>query len=172
MSSESHHILLGTFRSPHLYTLRFTPSTKALEIVETNKATGGHSWLDLSADKQYLYCTGWTDPPSLAAYRVVPPSTEKPYPTTELINTAKPEYLSGYVCSNGEAVFSASGPQGDVFAIDRRTGGFREERSHHTVSFLEGSSADATKMAAEMDFGGLRHGGHVSWETVGVCRGS
>lgn len=162
MAAEHHHFLLGTFRSPYLYTIRFTPSTKSLEIVATNDATGGHSWLDLSADKKHLYCTGWTDPPSLAAYRILPPSTEKPYPTTELINTAKPKYLSGYVCSNSEAVFSASGPQGDVFTIDQETGGFEQEQSHCTVSFLEGLGADSMKMASEMDFGGLRHGGHVS----------
>ncbi|KII91226.1 hypothetical protein PLICRDRAFT_62351, partial [Plicaturopsis crispa FD-325 SS-3] len=154
-----HHFLLGTFRSPFLYTLSFDPQARRLALVHTATATGGHSWLHLSKDRRYLYATGWTDPPSLAAYRMVPSGKERPFPVTELINTASPRFLSGYVGANGEALFSASGPQVDVFSLDTTSGGFSSGRVLQSVSLVDGES-DGKQAEGEMDFGGLRHGGH------------
>lgn len=154
MSSHKHHFILGTFRHPYLYSFSFDPQTHVLVLEEKIEAAGGHSWLHLSGNKKYLYATGWTDPPSLAAYRIC---DIKGFPTVELINTSTLEYTSGYVTSNGRAVFSASGPQGDVFRLDASSGGFRSQFSDQSVRFDGG----AVKNEKVLDFGGLRHGGHV-----------
>jgi carboxy-cis,cis-muconate cyclase len=159
--AATHHFFLATFRSPRLYTFSFTPSTNALVLEHTNTASGGHNWLDLSADKKYLYATGWTDPPTLAAYKIVSaPATR--YPAVQLINTVSVAHTPGYICSNGKAVFSVSGPQGDVFLVDPVTGGFKTQEPQQSVRFAEGTLEDQDPM----DFGGLRHGAHVSCSSL------
>lgn len=167
-----HHLIVGTFRQPYLYTVEFDTdrAEDALRATATHKATGGHSWLHLNEAKDTLYCTGWTKPPSLAAYRVAQDGSST---SLALLNQAYPKYLSGYVTANDRALYSASGPQGDVFAIDPHTGAFttRDDGKEDSIEPLRSFSflGDEERAALErgenaggiMDFGGLRHGGHV-----------
>jgi hypothetical protein len=169
-----HSLIVATFRHPYLYSLEFDENDfteNALRVIAINSASGGHSWLHLSKSKDFLYCTGWTDPPSLSAYRLVP-GDEWTCPI--LLNQAYPKYLSGYVTANDRALYSASGPQGDVFSLDPHNGGFttEDEGEDATIgpiqsfSFLDDEGRAALERGDDvggiMDFGGLRHGGHVS----------
>ena len=43
-----HHILVGTFDKPFVFTLAFDAAARSLEVVAKSKATGAHSWLSLS----------------------------------------------------------------------------------------------------------------------------
>lgn len=170
-----HRLIVGTFRHPHLYSLEFDPQQEqnALRIVGTHEATGGHSWLHLNDSKDTLYCTGWTKPPSLAAYRL---SHSGSSVKLELLNQAYPKYLSGYVTANKLALYSASGPQGDVFALNPDTGAFatageEDVEPLQSFSFLSEAERQAIERGENiggiMDFGGLRHGGHVSSSCAG-----
>ncbi|KAJ9098575.1 hypothetical protein QFC20_005918 [Naganishia adeliensis] len=163
-----HRLIVGTFRHPHLYSLEFDPQQEqnALRIVGTHEATGGHSWLHLNDSKDTLYCTGWTKPPSLAAYRL---SHSESSVKLELLNQAYPKYLSGYVTANKHVLYSASGPQGDVFALNSDTGAFatageEDVEPLQSFSFLSEAERQAIERGENiggiMDFGGLRHGGH------------
>lgn len=161
LGHRSYFILLGTFRSPYLYTLSFNTKSQKLELLHTNKAIGGHSWLDLSPDKRTLYTTCWTTPPSVASYAIVPPTPDTPYPTTRLHAEVPSKHLSGYVCSNDKAMYSACGPQVDVFLVDEKTGAVKNEPAVQSFSLV--SEEERHKGTSQMDFGGLRHGGHVGW---------
>jgi len=44
-----HHLLVGTFKAPVLYTLQFDAEQRTLEVVAETEASGAHSWLSLSA---------------------------------------------------------------------------------------------------------------------------
>lgn len=169
-----HSLLVATFRHPYLYSLEFDENDyteNALRVIAINKASGGHSWLHLSKSKDFLYCTGWTDPPSLSAYRLVDGDEWRP---SILLNQAYPKYLSGYVTANDRALYSVSGPQGDVFALGPHNGGFvTQDRGEdgaigpiQSFSFLDEEGRAALErgdnVGGVMDFGGLRHGGHVS----------
>jgi hypothetical protein len=166
-----HHLIVGTFRHPHLYSLEFDPTQHehALRVVGKHEATGGHSWLHLNESQDTLYCTGWTKPPSLAAYHLTHSGSSV---KLEPLNQAYPKYLSGYVTANKHALYSASGPQGDVFALNPDTGAFAtaEYKEHveplQSFSFLDEEERQAVERGENvggiMDFGGLRHGGHVS----------
>ncbi|KAJ9117003.1 hypothetical protein QFC22_004661 [Naganishia vaughanmartiniae] len=179
--SPTHHLIVGTFRHPHLFTLQFTTgsTSNALEIIAKHTATGGHSWLHLDKAKKVLYCTGWTQPPSLAAYSVEPTGNPSNPISLKLLNQAYPKYLSGYVTVDDKALYSASGPQGDVFALDPETGAFASKYRYgqgeekmtadgptQSFSFLSPAEQEAIDRGENigniMDFGGLRHGGHVS----------
>ncbi|KAJ9101803.1 hypothetical protein QFC21_003142 [Naganishia friedmannii] len=180
-SGTTHHLVVGTFRHPYLYTLEFSagaPSSNALKIVSRHSATGGHSWLHLDDAKTVLYCTGWTQPPSLAAYSIEKTGNPSPPISLKLLNQAYPKYLSGYVTVDEKALYSASGPQGDVFALDPTTGGFASQQLSgerggelktngpiQSFSFLSPAEQEAIERGENsgniMDFGGLRHGGHV-----------
>lgn len=131
-------------------------------LLHTNEAVGGHSWLDLSPDRKTLYTTGWTEPPSVSSYSVQPASASTPYPTTRLSAKVQSKHLSGYVCSNKKAMYSACGPQVDVFLLDERTGALKGGDQQAEQSFSLVSEEDRHKGNTQMDFGGLRHGGHVS----------
>lgn len=180
-SGTTHHLIVGTFRHPYLFTLEFSTDrpSNALKIVSKHSATGGHSWLHLDDAKNVLYCTGWTQPPSLAAYRIQGTGDPSGPISLRLLNQAYPKYLSGYVTVDGKALYSASGPQGDVFALNTTTGGFASEKGHNgregevtadgpiqSFSFLSPAEQEAIERGENigniMDFGGLRHGGHVS----------
>jgi len=80
---QTYDFLVGTFNTPHLYTIRFTlpPSSSTtpkspatLKILHRSSAIGSHSWLHLSPPKsngtRNLYATAWTDPPTVVAYAV------------------------------------------------------------------------------------------------------
>ncbi|EXJ87477.1 hypothetical protein A1O3_04437 [Capronia epimyces CBS 606.96] len=136
--SQSYDFLVGTFNTPQLYTLRFTPptpesSTKSsssgsgsnsgnLRILHRTAAIGSHSWLHLSPPKtngtRNLYATAWTEPPSVVAYAV--DSSTK----IKLLSRAQTKARSGYVTANDVAVYSAGGATGEVFSIDRDSGTF------------------------------------------------
>lgn len=152
-ASTQHHLLMGTFRSPYLYTLTFDTATRKLNLVHTNKAVGGHNWLDVSRDGRTLYTTNWGDEPSVSSYSIVARSA----PVTQLQRTVKSKYLSGYVCSNAKAMYSACGPQVDVFLLDA-DGQLKQEAAAQSFPLV--SEAEMHKGAAQLDFGGLRHGGH------------
>lgn len=170
-----HRLIVGTFRHPVLYSLEFDPTRgeDALRVVGTHKATGGHSWLHLNESKDTLYCTGWTKPPSLAAYRL---TRSHSLVELELLNQAYPKYLSGYVTANKNALYSASGPQGDVFVLDSSSGAFATSDAKdakdplQSFSFLNDEQREAVERGENiggiMDFGGLRHGGHVSHSSI------
>ncbi|KAJ9113871.1 hypothetical protein QFC19_000064 [Naganishia cerealis] len=183
-SGNTHHLIVGTFRHPYLYTLEFsrpdssTPRQRnALKILSKLTATGGHSWLHLDPLRGVLYCTGWTQPPSLAAYKIEDTRNPSSPLRLRLLNQAYPKYLSGYVTVDQAALYSASGPQGDVFALDPSTGAFASQKGNadtqaeteaagpiQSFSFLSQAEQEAIdrgeNVGGIMDFGGLRHGGH------------
>lgn len=149
--------LVGTFYTSKLFTLRFTPAKDAkkckLEIKSTSEAIGGHSWLSLSSDKKHLYTTVWASPPAVASYRVEDDHTLTP------LNSAPVRAMSGYVCCSETTLYSAGGPTGEVFSINKdgsigsllQNLGFRDQ----------GNQNDGARSGvAHGDFGGLRHGSH------------
>lgn len=56
-------------------------------------------------------------------------------------------------------MYSACGPQVDVFELDE-VGALKDQTAVQTLSLR--TEGDRHKSASQMDFGGLRHGGHVS----------
>lgn len=102
-----------------------------------------------------LYTTVWSDPPTLSAYRI---SRDGPCPTISLLRTVPSTSLSGYVCSGRKVMYSACGPQVDVFELDEG-GGLSDRSAVQTFKLREEQKLGS---GAQMDFGGLRHGGHVS----------
>jgi carboxy-cis,cis-muconate cyclase len=159
--------MLGTFRSPYLYTLSFDTKTSKLELLATNDAISGHSWLDVSPDGKSLYTTCWSTPPLVSSYTIIPPSSDTPYPTVKLSSKIASKHLSGYVCSNKKAMYSACGPQVDVFLLDEKTGALKEQEA--VQSFALVNESDMHKGNSQLDFGGLRHGGHVSVYSFFCC---
>jgi carboxy-cis,cis-muconate cyclase len=171
---ESYNFIVGTFNTPHLYTLSFTaPST--LSIIAKHPAVGSHSWLYLNESKTTLYATAWTEPPSVAAYSILDPSGK----SIKQISLAHTATRSGYVTATSNALFSAGGPSGEVFALDPSTGaiinppvatnghaepnGTTKPSTDHippvqTLSFLDGGAQNSAN--GILDFGGLRHGAH------------
>lgn len=160
-------LLVGTFRSPALYTLTFesaaasgstdtTSSTSSFSVSHKSTAVGGHSWLALSPSKTNLYTTCWTSPPTVAAYSIHP---EKK--SVSLLNTAPVASLSGYtaVTPSGRYLISVGGPTGEVFSIEEngQIGSLVQ-----TLNFREGGGADDGKRdgVAHGGFGGLRWGSH------------
>ncbi|KAL1857658.1 hypothetical protein Daus18300_010178 [Diaporthe australafricana] len=151
-------LLVGTFRSPEVYTLLFKPASQpngkaSLTVAKTSAAVGGHSWLALSKDKTRLYTTCWTEPPSVASYRI------RDDASVELLNQRPVRSLSGYVAVTDRHLYSAGGPTGEVFALaaDGSIGALAQE-----VSFRRAEELDDGKRngVAHGSFGGLRHGSH------------
>lgn len=158
MVQDGFLLLVGTFRSPEVYTLLFKPASRAggdasLTVAKTSPAVGGHSWLALSRDKTRLYTTCWTDPPSVASYRI------RDDASVELLNQKHVRALSGYVAVTGRYLYSAGGPTGEVFSLapDGSIGPLAQE-----VSFRRPEELDDGKRngVAHGSFGGLRHGSH------------
>lgn len=145
---------VGTFRHHALYTLTFTPPS-TLALKSTSTASGGHSWLTLSPKQTHLYTTVWSDPPSVAAYRINPDHT------VNLLNTRPVKSLSGYVCTtaSGSHLLSVGGPSGEVFQInkDGSIGDLVQELSFRKAEELNDGEK---KGVAHGSFGGLRHGSH------------
>lgn len=143
--------LVGTFYTPKIFTIRFTsPST--LQVIETSKACGGHSWLSLSEDHQYLYTTVWADSPAVASYKV------NSNGSVTFMNSKPVKAMSGYVVATESCLYSAGGPTGDVFVINS-DGSLGDHLQ--ALSFREeGNKDDGKRGAAHGDFGGLRHGSH------------
>lgn len=175
--AQTFDFLVGTFNTPQLYTLRFTPSTSSqpksasLQILHRASAIGSHSWLHLSAQRQNgkrnLYATAWTDPATVVAYEVNSPTD------IQLLGSAPTRSRSGYVTASDIALYSAGGATGEVFALDPESGNVKASPAvngvsskHHSsevkplqlLSFLD---EDAQRDdGSVMDFGGLRHGAH------------
>lgn len=169
-------LLVGTFRSPQLYTLNFKPpSVKAtackpsipakptsgvVSISHKSPAVGGHSWLALSPDHTRLYATCWADPPSVASYRL-DPATKIPH----LLNTKPVAALSGYVAvtPSGRHLLSVGGPSGEVFRLDDdpagdgRIGALVQSVPFRTAAERDDGRRDGV---AHGSFGGLRWGAH------------
>ncbi|WPH02956.1 muconate cycloisomerase 1 [Acrodontium crateriforme] len=153
--------VVGTFNGQDLYALRFEPSSSktpnaALTIVRANPAIGGHSWLALSPNKKYLYCTAWTKPtPSIAAYKIRDGGRHINY-----INAKHVKNLSGYVCCSQTHVYSVGGATGEVYRIGP-DGGL--EDMVQELDFVDPQSENMSEQRGEVphgDFAGLRHGAH------------
>lgn len=160
-SQDGFTLLVGTFRSPEIYTLTFQPAapknTTTLSISRKSPAVGGHSWLALSPDHTRLYTTCWTDPPTVAAY-ALDPATSAP----RLLNTQPVASLSGYVAVTpaGTHLLSVGGPSGEVFPLDGGTGALGA--ACQTLSFRPAGGRDDGRRegVAHGGFGGLRWGAH------------
>lgn len=146
--------IVGSFNHD-LYTLRFEPPS-TLTLIRSTPAIGGHSWLSLSQDKAFLYCTAWTEPkPSIAAYRIKHSGRE-----IEFLNAQPIDALSGYVCCDSQHVYSVGGPTGEVFrlAADGSIGDLVQK-----LDFVGPSGQNISEKRGEVphgSFGGLRHGAH------------
>lgn len=57
-------------------------------------------------------------------------------------------------------MYSACGPQVDVFLLDDKTGALKDQEAVQTFALVK--AEDMHKGNSQMDFGGLRHGGHVN----------
>lgn len=182
MTAQSHYdLLVGTFDTPSIFTLRFVPPSRStssigtLKILKEHSAIGSHSWLHLnppsaSNPNATLYATAWTEPSTLASYRINSPIDIK------LLNTAPTKTRSGYVCASSSHAYSAGGASGEVYAIDRETGRFTSSSSTtingHSSNGTEGINIQPAQRltfvdaeaqrddGSTMDFGGLRHGAH------------
>jgi len=175
--TTSHDLLVGTFASPYLFTLRFTPASSdnakdSLKIVKQHNAVGSHSWLHLNKPNKSgvrnLYATAWLEPPAVAAYAVHDSSN------IELLNTAPTKSRSGYICASSTHAYSAGGATGEVFALDEKTGAFTTGKRNETDGPGQGTSSTVPPVqklsfvdtsgqrdnGSTMDFGGLRHGAH------------
>lgn len=160
MTRGTYDLLVSTFRSPVIYTLRFDVAKGKLELLAANDAIGGHSWLDVSPDGNTLYTTVWSDTPCVAAYDILRGDMLRgDAVTVKHSRTVPSKFLSGYVCSNAKAMYSACGPQVDVFLLDDN-GQLKDQPA--VQSFTLVSEEERHKGNSTMDFGGLRHGGHVS----------
>jgi carboxy-cis,cis-muconate cyclase len=150
--------LVGTFYTPKLFTLRFTPSKdiskSKLKITHTSEAIGGHSWLSLSASKTHVYTTVWASPPSVAAYRI------ESNHTLTFLNSQPVRAMSGYVCCSPSTLYSAGGPSGEVFSLaeDGSIGPLIQNLEFRDQG---GNENDGARSGVKHgDFGGLRHGAH------------
>lgn len=154
--------VVGTFNTPDLFTLAFSPpsgtSEASLNISRRSQAIGNHSWLALSpveqqnSTKRFLYATAWTEPPSIAAYRIDPSSHD-----ITSLNSKPIRSRSGYVCASGTHVYSSGGSTGEAFTIapDGSVGELVQE-----LSFVDEDASANPSQALHGDFGGLRSGAH------------
>lgn len=154
VAPTSYDILMGTFRSPYIYTLTFDVLRSQLSLRTINEASGGHNWLDVSPDGKTLYATVWGEPPKVTSYDIV---RSGEYATTKLQRSIASQFMSGYVVSNDKAMYSACGPQVDTFLLDDK-GALLDQPAVQSFSLLDPSQKN--KANGTMDFGGLRHGGH------------
>ncbi|KAK5118287.1 hypothetical protein LTR62_002800 [Meristemomyces frigidus] len=147
--------IVGTFNYD-LYTLSFERKDHSLKLIRSTPAIGGHSWLSLSKNKKYLYCTAWTKPhPSIASYRIEHSGRE-----IEFLNAKPVKALSGYICCDDRHVYSVGGPTGEVFRIegDGSIGDLVQE-----LGFVAPDDVNMSTQRGSVphgDFGGLRHGAH------------
>lgn len=159
------NFIVGTFNTPDLFTLTFNPPstlTRQAPLVIANKsqAIGNHSWLGLSPKsnendtERFLYATAWTEPPSIAAYRV---KSNGSTITIDPINSKPVRARSGYVCASTTHVYSCGGPTGEAFSIapDGGVGNLVQN-----LEFVDPGADDKPSGALHGDFGGLRHGSH------------
>lgn len=128
-------LAVGTFNTNELFTIRFDPEKESLELLNVSGAKGNHSWLSTAtipkaaASPTHLYATCWTQPPSVAAYRIHRDEAASSA-RFELLNTAETAARSGYVYvgfpeqSAHPVLYTCGGPTGEVVGIDAETGAF------------------------------------------------
>lgn len=160
----SHDFFVGTFNTPHLYTLRFTPPTPAsssttsgstknsvsasLKVLHKSDVIGSHSWLHLHPTRhngvRNLYATAWTEPPSVVAYAVDSPTSIR------LLNTAPTRSRSGYVAASDVALYSAGGATGEVYSLDPKTGAIVSpvRQANGTTTTVNGDGPDVAANTA------------------------
>lgn len=145
--------LVGTFNLRTIYTIRFNSTDRTLHVLYANQGPGAHSWLALSPDKKSLYATVWSNPASVAAFRILPDHS------LQHVNTEPVRKTSGYVTASQSHLYSAGGPSGEVFRLnaDGGIGPLVQE-----LCFVDSASSDVEDKSADQhgDFGGLRHGAH------------
>ena len=148
-------LAVGTFNTNELFTVLFDPEKETLELLEISQAKGNHSWLStatipksssISTSPTHLYATCWTQPPSVAAYRIQRDGPNKA--RFELLNSAETAARSGYVYVGFPAkaahpvLYSCGGPTGEVFGIDSDTGAFDITGTIHEATIPSGASTE------------------------------
>lgn len=135
-------LAVGTFNTNELFTIRFDPEKESLELLNISEAKGNHSWLSTAtlpkpgkngvaanAVPTHLYATCWTQPPSVAAYRIHRADAGS-NASFELLNTAETAARSGYVYvgfperGRHPVLYTCGGPTGEVIGINADTGAF------------------------------------------------
>ncbi|SNX85509.1 related to muconate cycloisomerase [Melanopsichium pennsylvanicum] len=148
-------LAVGTFNTNELFTVRFDAEKESLQLLDVSQAKGNHSWLSTATipgsscrDEQptNLYATCWTQPPSVAAYRIQRDGTNSA--SFKLLNTAETAARSGYVYvgfpgeSNHPVLYTCGGPTGEVVGIDSETGGFDLTGAKHQASIPAEAPSD------------------------------
>ncbi|PWN86549.1 hypothetical protein FA10DRAFT_263261 [Acaromyces ingoldii] len=191
---ELKSILVGTFNTPELFHLVFDPHTESLAVSAVFPAHGNHSWLALGPPRdgghRNLYATAWTDPTSVAAYRVVDQGLTQGQGQGQgqggleltLQNTAPTRARSGYVAVGkqpADVLYTVGGPTGEVLRLNETDGRFREggDATLQYLDFIHGhvqraggagqtnghagtNGTNGLENGKTMDFGGLRNGSH------------
>ncbi|GAA5902269.1 hypothetical protein JCM6882_000488 [Rhodosporidiobolus microsporus] len=154
-----HHLLVGTFNQPTIYTLAFDSEEETLEVVVVNEGRAPHSWLALNEAKDRLYATSWTEPPAVASYSISRPTSSyaSEAPSVTHLSSLPTIARSGYVCVSPTHLYSAGGPTGEVYRLSEESGAIEEEVQKLDFVGDEGRQKDD---GSTMDFGGLRHGSH------------
>ncbi|KAJ1029079.1 hypothetical protein NDA18_002707 [Ustilago nuda] len=148
-------LAVGTFNTNELFTVLFDPEKETLELLEISQAKGNHSWLSTATipkssscatSPTHLYATCWTQPPSVAAYRIQRDGPNKA--RFELLNSAETAARSGYVYvgfppkAAHPVLYSCGGPTGEVFGIDSDTGAFDLTGTIHEAAIPSGASTE------------------------------
>ncbi|CBQ72697.1 related to muconate cycloisomerase [Sporisorium reilianum SRZ2] len=146
-------LAVGTFNTNELFTARFTPEDESLELLNVSEAKGNHSWLSTGTIPKasttaptHLYATCWTQPPSVAAYRIDRNGADDA--RFHLLNTAETAARSGYVYVGFPAkgqhpvLYTCGGPTGEVVGIDSDTGAFDLTGSKHESIVASQAPAD------------------------------
>ncbi|SPO27080.1 related to muconate cycloisomerase [Ustilago trichophora] len=153
-------LAVGTFNTNELFTIRFDPENESLELLNVSEAKGNHSWLSTATIPSttktsaataeaptHLYATCWTQPPSVAAYRIHRDGSSASA-RFELLNTAETAARSGYVYVGFPAkgvhpvLYTCGGPTGEVVGIDSDTGAFDLMGAKHHASIPSEAPAD------------------------------
>ncbi|EST04758.1 Lactonase, 7-bladed beta propeller [Kalmanozyma brasiliensis GHG001] len=149
-------LAVGTFNTNELFTVRFDPKEETLELLDVSAAKGNHSWLSTATLPKtssrdataptHLYATCWTQPPSVAAYRI-----DRSGPggaRFELLNTAETAARSGYVYvgfpekAHHPVLYTCGGPTGEVVGIDSETGAFDLAGTKHKAIVSAATPSD------------------------------
>ncbi|KAF9032138.1 putative isomerase YbhE [Hymenopellis radicata] len=144
-------ILSGSFTSLSLWLLALTlpspktnsPSKASIRLVRSIPAFGPHQYLHISPDKDTVYATTWSLPPSLHAFSL---------PTLQHLGAAPITATSSYITIRDNWMYSAGGPTGEVHRLP-----FPEPVKEQQFLFVpedELETADKTRVA-------LRTGSHA-----------
>ncbi|KAF9027035.1 putative isomerase YbhE [Hymenopellis radicata] len=144
-------ILSGSFTSLSLWLLALTlpspkinsPSEASIRLVRSIPAFGPHQYLHISPDKDTVYATTWSLPPSLHAFSL---------PTLQHLGAAPITATSSYITIRDNWMYSAGGPTGEVHRLP-----FPEPVKEQQFLFVpedELETADKTRVA-------LRTGSHA-----------